>query len=277
MRLQSIESFLSALSVTRLEIDVVDHTRLIDNLLQRKDCTEIVDMVEVWSWPRTAERLTRLRGHAEHLAERLEKAVEVRIEHNELRAPSSYLEKFWPTLIHVVRNAVDHGAQPSAARIAVGKPAATQIVLSTISTDASFIVEVRDDGPGVDRDALVRSARAKHASLPPDLRIEELMFMDGVSSRSDVTQTSGRGVGLAAVRQAAEADGGTVDVLSDPQHGTTFRFSFRQPVVKPGALAARLERRWSFRPTLSVPPPSSPSNSNADVLGAARSTRARGA
>jgi two-component system chemotaxis sensor kinase CheA len=253
-RLQSIEQFLSALTTTRLEIDLQEHTRLIDQLLKRQDCHEIVDMVELWSWPRTAERLTRLRGHVEHLAQRLGKNVEVSIEHNDLRLPSDYLEKFWPTLIHVVRNAIDHAAEPSAQREAVGKPAATKLSLTTSTpSDDSFVIEISDDGPGVDREALLRSARSKFGDLPADIEVKDLMFMDGVSSRTEVTQTSGRGVGLAAVRQACEADGGTVEVMTQPGKGTTFRFRFRRPVVKPGALVARLARRWSLRPTLSMP------------------------
>lgn len=253
-RLQSIEQFLSALSTSRLEIDLQEHSRLIDTLLKRQDCHEIVDMVELWSWPRTAERLTRLRGHVEHLAQRLGKNVDVSIEHNDLRLPSDYLEKFWPTLIHVVRNAVDHAAQPSEQRSALGKPAAMKLSLATLRTaDEMFVVEISDDGPGVDRDALLRSARSKFAEVPEDIDIKELMFMDGVSSRRELTHTSGRGVGLAAVRQACEADGGTVEVVTMSGNGTTFRFRFRQPVVKPGALVAKLERRWSFRPTSSAP------------------------
>ena len=273
-RLQSIEQFLSALSTSRLEIDLQEHSRLIDTLLKRQDCHEIVDMVELWSWPRTAERLTRLRGHVEHLAQRLGKNVEVSIEHNDLRLPSDYLEKFWPTLIHVVRNAVDHAAQPSEHRSALGKPAAMKLELATLRTaDEAFVIEISDDGPGVDRAALLRSARSKFADVPDNIDLKELMFMDGVSSRTEVTHTSGRGVGLAAVRQACEADGGTVEVVTGQGKGTTFRFRFRQPVVKPGALVAKLERRWSFRPTTSVPAPA-PANANSErVTASARPAR----
>lgn len=259
MRMQSIESFLNDLSASRLEVDAAEHAQLVTSLLERQDYEEILSMVELWSWPRTAERLTRYRAHAEHLAKRFGKPVSVELEDNGLRVPRNYLEKFWPSLIHVVRNAVDHAAEPAEVRRAKGKADALQIVFKTEQTADVLLVEIRDDGPGIDRDALLRCARSKDPSVPESISLAELIFMDGVSSRTEVTETSGRGVGMAAVRQACAADGGSVDVLSQPGKGTTFRFRFRRPVVKLGALAANLERRWSLRPT----DPVAAANSNA--------------
>ncbi|HKP59445.1 MAG TPA: ATP-binding protein [Polyangiales bacterium] len=247
-RMQSIETFLTELGGSRLEVDLSDHARLIESLLSRKDYAELVTMVELWSWPRTSERLTRMRAHAEHLATRLGKSIEVSLEHNDLRLPREYLERFWPTLIHVVRNAVDHGSEPAEQREAQGKSPRVNLKFRTEQTDDVLVIEVQDDGPGVDRAALLRSARNKQADIADDISLRELVFMDGVSSRANVTETSGRGVGLAAVRQACEAEGGEVELLSEPGKGTTFRFRFRRPVVKPGALAARIERRWSLQP-----------------------------
>jgi len=248
LRLSSIETFLTAMSETRLEIEKSEHDKLILRLLDRNDSVEIVNMVEVWSWPRTSERLVRLRAHAEFLSKRMQKPIEVKVIDNELRAPRDYLEKFWPTLIHVIRNAVDHGAESEPERIAAGKPRATQLELMTERTESGFAICVRDDGRGVDRAALLAAARRVNPSVRDDAPLEDLMFMDGVSSRTEVTQTSGRGVGLSAVRQACIAEGGHLEVSTQRGEGTTFRFVFRAPVVKPGALAARLERRWSLTP-----------------------------
>jgi hypothetical protein len=96
--------------------------------------------------------------------------------------------------------------------------------------------------------ALLAAARRVKPDLAEDTTLEELLFMDGVSSRSEVTQTSGRGVGMSAVRHACEVEGGRLEVITTIGRGTAFRFIFRPPVVKPGALAARLERRWSLLP-----------------------------
>jgi signal transduction histidine kinase len=254
-RMQSIETFLSEVGTSKLEVEFTDHARLIDSLLGRHDYEEIIGMVELWSWPRMAERLARLRAQITHLAQRLGKSVVVTVEHNDLRVPAAYLEQFWPTLIHVVRNAVDHGAQAGSARLAFGKSLAVNIVLATRQSDDGVVVEVRDDGPGIDRGALMHSAQTKGYAVSNATPLQDLVFMDGVSSRSEVSETSGRGIGLAAVKQACEAEGGRVELHSDPGHGTTFTFSFPRPVVKTGALAARLERSWSLVPR-------SPANTN---------------
>ena len=108
--------------------------------------------------------------------------------------------------------------------------------------------------------------------LPADSKLEDLLFMEGVSTRQQVSETSGRGVGLSAVKHACEAEGGSVEVITIAGRGTTFRFRFRQPVVKPGALAARLERRWSLRPTTSVPAPAA----NTNALGPAQRSGSTG-
>jgi signal transduction histidine kinase len=247
-RMQSIEVFLSEIGTGKLEVEHSDHAQLIESLLARQDYDELIGMVELWSWPRTAERLSRLRAHVSQLAKRLDKQVQVSVEHNDLRLPAGYLDKFWPSMIHVLRNAVDHGAQSESARIAFGKSPANNIVLRTRMNDDGLSIEVCDDGPGVDRDALLLSARNKGYAAPNTTSLQELMFMDGVSSRGEVGELSGRGVGLAAVKQACEAEGGKIEVHSEAGRGTTFTFSFPRPVVKTGALAARLERRWSLLP-----------------------------
>jgi signal transduction histidine kinase len=246
--MQSIETFLSEFAPTRLEVEQVDHQRLIESLLNRQDYLEILGMVELWTWPRTAEPLSRFRAHAIGLAKRLGKSIEVVLEHNEVRVPPDYLESFWQSFIHLVRNAIDHGVEAAETRVAAGKPPVAKIVFATLQTAAEFIVEVRDDGPGVDREALLRGAKQRGVVVASDVALSELVMMDGLSSRAEVSETSGRGFGLGAVRHACESAGGKVEVLSMSGRGTTFRFSFKRAILQPGALAARLERRWSLRP-----------------------------
>jgi hypothetical protein len=77
---------------------------------------------------------------------------------------------------------------------------------------------------------------------------EKLIFVEGLSSREQATELSGRGVGMSALRQACEENGGSVQVSFVPNGGTTLLLSFPRPVVKLGALAEKLERRWSLLP-----------------------------
>jgi chemotaxis protein histidine kinase CheA len=206
-------------------------------------------MVETWTWSRTAEHLTRLRGQVEHVAKRLGKRVTVDIEHNDLRLPATYLQGFWPTLVHVVRNAVDHGIEDAALRTERGKPAEGRIKLRTWQTDTQLCIEVSDDGGGIDLDAVRTKAIEKGLELPPHGRVAELVLADGFSTRSDVTDLSGRGVGLAATAEACRAEGGRLEIENEVGRGVRFVFRFRRPIVKTGALAAKLERRWSLVPT----------------------------
>jgi signal transduction histidine kinase len=246
--LKGIEHFLSGLNRSVYEVDLSEHAAVIERLCQRQDCEEVLKLVEQWSWSRTSEQLARMRAQAEYVARRLEKPLRVNVEHNDLRLPGEYLERFWPTLVHVVRNAVDHGIEPAALRLERGKPAEGQVQLRTWQTGGDFCVEVSDDGNGIDRDALLDAARAKGLSVDKDASLTTLVFLDGLSTRERASELSGRGVGLSATREACEAEGGRVELHTKPGEGTTFRFVFRMPIVKTGALAAKVQRRWSLQP-----------------------------
>lgn len=209
-------------------------------------------MVETWTWSRTAEHLQRLRGQVEHVAERLGKPVRVEIEHNGLRLPVTYLQSFWPTLVHVVRNAVDHGIEPAALRRERNKPPVGTIKLATWQTDTQFCVEVADDGGGIDPELVRAKAAERGLDVPSDESIPALLLKDGFSTRDDVTDLSGRGVGLSATADACRAEGGRIEIVNDPGRGIRFVFRFRRPLVKTGEAASKLERRWSLAPAAQV-------------------------
>jgi chemotaxis protein histidine kinase CheA len=192
--------------------------------------------------------LARLRGQAEHVAKRLDKPVHIEVDHNDLRLPAAYLQDFWPTLVHVVRNAVDHGIEPADVRRGRGKPEQGTIKLRTWQTDTQLCVEVADDGAGIDLDVVRAKAIEKGLKIPRDGDIAELILADGFSTRDDVTELSGRGVGLSATADACKTDGGRLEIINEPGKGARFVFRFRRPIVKTGALAAKLERRWSLVP-----------------------------
>src|SRR5690606_15306169 len=112
-RLSGIEQYLSGTRRGVLEIAPEEHVRIIGDLIERRAYLEILDMVRMWTWQRTAPRLAHLCSYAEHVARRLGKRVKVSAAANDLRVPEDYLLGFWPTLSHVVRNAVDHGVEPA--------------------------------------------------------------------------------------------------------------------------------------------------------------------
>jgi signal transduction histidine kinase len=179
-------------------------------------------------------RFEAFRAQITRVAERLGKPAPdivlagggVEVEHERLRS-------FWSAFGHVVRNAVDHGIEPADERRAANKSDAGHIELRARRNTRGVEIEIADDGRGVAWER-VRS-RARDAGLPAESRadLERALFASGVSTADEVTLTSGRGVGLAAVDAAVRAAGGTIAVDSTPGHGTRFTFAFASSVTRP--------------------------------------------
>ncbi len=134
-------------------------------------------------------------------------------------------------LRHLVTNAVDHGCETPGERALAGKPRRATVTVSARQAGSTVVIEVADDGSGIDddrlRDAAVRAglldgAAVAAAAQPSSSSLHRLLFEPGFSTRTDVTETSGRGVGLDVVRTSVEALGGTVEVANDPRAGTRF-------------------------------------------------------
>ncbi len=130
-------------------------------------------------------------------------------------------------LMHLVRNAVDHGIEPADARVAAGKPARGTIHLKAYHQGTQVVIEVRDDGQGIDL-ARVRSRALQRGLLQPEEaeRLSEpealnLIFESGFSTAAEITSVSGRGVGMDVVRTVLDRLKGTVHVSSQPGRGTT--------------------------------------------------------
>jgi chemotaxis protein histidine kinase CheA len=247
-KLKGIEDFLTGLGRDAYEVETEEHAAVVQSLLDRKDHEEILHMVEVWTWPRVAERLGRARAECEYLARRLDKQLCVEVQHGDLRLPGDYLERFWPTLTHVLRNAVDHGVESPDARVAAGKAPAGTLRLKASQTDDQFVLEVEDDGAGIDVEAVKAAARARGLSWRDEAAALDLVFRDGVSTHAGVSEVSGRGVGLPALRAACEAEAGSIELYNRPGQGVRFVFTFRRPVVDTAALAAKLAQRWMLLP-----------------------------
>lgn len=199
---------------------------------------EEVERVRRRREPSITTVLRRLRDQAERIGERLGKPVDVVIEANEpLRLPHEGWESLWNHLVHVVRNAIDHGVEPSEERIRWGKPTRGRLTLTARPQGQGFVIEVADDGRGIDWPRLRARARALGQPIHRDVP-EDLLFLDGVSSREQPTDVSGRGSGMPAVKAAVENQGGTVHVTSVEGKGTRFIFSF--PWLVPHGSASRL-------------------------------------
>ncbi|MEY4510661.1 MAG: chemotaxis protein cheA [Pseudomonadota bacterium] len=161
---------------------------------------------------------------ARALALRLGKGpVQVEVDAEGVVAPS-HLGWLWRVLPLVVANSVDHGLDEASERLAHGKPSEGKLRISASEQLSSLIIEVEDDGRGVDWERV--RARAERLGLPARTH-EELvsaLFADELSSKERVDNVSGRGVGLAAVEAACQQHGARIGVVSERGKGTLFRF-----------------------------------------------------
>jgi two-component system chemotaxis sensor kinase CheA len=159
-------------------------------------------------------------------ARSLGKEAELRIEGVDVEVDMTVIEHLRDPLVHMIRNSVGHGIEAPAVRAAANKPAEGMLVLRSFREAGTIVIELSDDGGGIDRDRVVRRARerglAGETELLTDSQVAELIFRPGFSTADTVTDLSGRGVGLDVVRRNIDAIHGSVTVESTPGKGTTF-------------------------------------------------------
>ncbi|WP_295376754.1 chemotaxis protein CheW [uncultured Pseudacidovorax sp.] len=169
---------------------------------------------------------------ARDLAQRLGKEVEIRLEGEGTELDKGLIERIVDPLTHLVRNSLDHGLELPAERVAAGKPAAGAITLSARHEGGSIVIEVADDGRGLDRERILAKARERGMAVPEqptDAQVWALIFEAGFSTAAAVTDVSGRGVGMDVVRRNIQALGGRVDIHSEKGRGT--RIAVRLPLT----------------------------------------------
>jgi len=177
----------------------------------------------------------RLPRAARDLARRTGKQVEVVVSGSEIEVDRALLDEISDPILHLLRNAVDHGIETAVERIAAGKRPTGRIEVSARRERDRVILEVSDDGRGMDPDSLRRSAVARgaigaeEAAALPDPEALLLACLPGVSTAGQVTDVSGRGVGMDAVKRSVESLSGTLAIESHRSAGT--RFTLRLPLT----------------------------------------------
>jgi two-component system chemotaxis sensor kinase CheA len=192
---------------------------------------------------RVFERLPRV---ASELAHALGKRVQVDTFGEEVEVDRAVLDHLDDPLLHLVRNSVDHGIEPPDVREASGKPPVGRIHLASARIGSTICLRIEDDGRGIDAEKVRR--RAVERGLLPELvaedlpleRIGELLFEPGMSTRDEVSEVSGRGVGLDAVKSRIEALGGTIALKMSAQGGVAFDIVLPSMVALQRVLILRL-------------------------------------
>lgn len=163
------------------------------------------------------------------VAQKANKEIEFVMKGEETELDRSVIEEIGDPLMHLLRNAVDHGVEPSADRLAAGKPAKGVVTLEAFHEENHIIISVRDDGRGVDPNKIRASAVRKGilseeaARRLPDPEAINLIWSPGFSTAEKVSDISGRGVGLDVVHKNIEKLNGSVEIRSEVGRGTEFR------------------------------------------------------
>jgi two-component system chemotaxis sensor kinase CheA len=210
-----------------VEIEFAELAHVVEKAKQGMASRDLAVVLTSWSHEPVARRFERLAKHATSLARRLDKGeLEIAIADDGIRLDTSRWAPFWNAMVHTVRNAIDHGIESPEVRAKAGKPVRPKLSFAATRGRGRVIISVSDDGGGIRWDAV--RERARRAGLPADTQadLEQALFSDGFSTAEQATSTSGRGVGMAAVRDATSALGGVVDIESTPHVGTTLRFRF---------------------------------------------------
>ncbi len=160
------------------------------------------------------------------LSAKLGKKVELKLSGEQTELDKTVLEKIADPLVHLVRNALDHGIETPEARRSAGKPEIGEVHLNAYHQGGNVVIEISDDGAGIDKVKLLNKARQKGLidadEILPDERIYDLLFAPGVSTAEKVSDVSGRGVGMDVVKRNIKDLGGTVEVTSRLGAGSTF-------------------------------------------------------
>jgi two-component system chemotaxis sensor kinase CheA len=175
----------------------------------------------------------------------LDKSIELHIAGEDTTLDKTVIDSIGDPLTHIIRNAADHGIESTADRLALGKPEAGRIDLKAYARGSNVVLEIRDDGKGMDPDKLRQRALERKLYPEPailamdDAAALKIIFAPGFSTVDQVTDLSGRGVGMDVVRTVVQALNGTIQIESVVGKGTTFRIELpASMLVSKGILVA---------------------------------------
>ncbi len=191
------------------------------------------------------------------VAKRTGKQCELILSGEETELDKAVVDGIGDPLVHMIRNAVDHGLEANAEeRIKAGKPAKGRVDLRAYHKGGSIFIEVQDDGRGLDRDAILRKAAERglirDGEQLSEREIFNLIFLPGFSTAKTVTDVSGRGVGMDVVRKNIEALRGQVDISSQPGQGTKFTIRLPLTLAIIDGMVVNVGQERYIVPTLSI-------------------------
>lgn len=214
-----------------LHISAMDHLRAA--ISQGAPAKKLLESISRMQREPVKGRLMRLVDHARTVARHQGKGrINIRVEDGGVRLNVARWSPFWAASVHLLRNAADHGLEKPRERIRAGKSELGTLTLRTRYAVSRVVIEFEDDGRGIDWDALRLKAERLGLIATNSCQVDndreplrQLLFSGGLSTKIEVTDTSGRGVGVSAAYAACRAMGGAADLESTPGQGTLFRFT----------------------------------------------------
>ena len=185
---------------------------------------ELRDTMMVLRMVPVAQLFSRFRRLVHDLAHETGKVIELVTEGETTEVDKSVIERLADPLVHLVRNSCDHGLEPAGERRAAGKPEAGRIFLSARQQAGEVIITIKDDGRGISKERVRAKAEASGLiaanAVLTDQELYQLIFQPGFSTAQEVTNLSGRGVGMDVVKRTIDALRGTINVVSRPGEGS---------------------------------------------------------
>ncbi|MES2091861.1 MAG: ATP-binding protein, partial [Pseudomonadota bacterium] len=173
------------------------------------------------------ETFARFHRVVRDVSKQVGKEVELQITGGDTEVDKSMVETIADPLMHLVRNSLDHGLETPEDRVKAGKPPVGQLALHAYHESGTIVIEVSDDGAGLNRERILRKAQERNLIASgtdlSDEEIDQLIFMPGFSTAEQVTNLSGRGVGMDVVKRNVETLRGQIKVASHPGRGATIQ------------------------------------------------------
>jgi two-component system chemotaxis sensor kinase CheA len=224
----------SMVTVLSQEFSLKNIERLRDGLSQMerhtRELQESVMNIRMLPASFTFNRFPRL---VHDLSAQFGKKIELQMSGESTEMDKTVIEKISDPLVHLVRNSLDHGIEKPEERLAMGKPETGIVQLNAAQKGGSIVIEIVDDGKGLDKQVLFEKAVEKGVADPTevlsDQQIYELIFRPGFSTAAEISDVSGRGVGMDVVRRNITELGGSIEIESELGQGT--RFTIRLPLT----------------------------------------------
>ena len=215
------------------------------------------------------QRMSRI---VREVADATSKEVRLKTDGEATEIDKTVVERLAEPLTHMIRNAVDHGIESPEQRLAAGKPAEGLVRLTAAHRSGRIVIEIADDGAGIDRPK-VRASAIKKGLIPADAQltdseIDNLLFLPGFSTASTISNISGRGVGMDVVKRSIQALGGRISISSRPGQGSTFSMSLPLTLAVLDGMAVSVAGQTLVVPLTAIVETLKPKKTDIHALGA---------